>query len=286
MEFNPYIVTPFATWAVAQISKFAIAAFRGKIDFRYLYASGGMPSVHSAVVTSLAVTALLVGGAQSAVFGFSIVFAAIVMYDSFGVRRSAGEQAAAINMIVDSLDRGKVRLEKPDAHVREILGHQPKEVTAGAFVGLGLGALLNYQKLGKFGTYLQTVPGHREMEAYLALFVLILIAGVAYRIVMRGRYPQSKTVKKLTRRVLVMTQTVGWLGIVSIAFVYENATYLAWRLWPQLIIVLGIAWLVSLVWASYDTVPAAIAAETNEARKRKWLTFGRNKSKKKPKRAS
>lgn len=91
MAYNPYIIVPFATWAVAQISKFAIAAFRGRIDFRYLYASGGMPSVHSAVVCSLAMTALLVDGVGSHLFGFTAIFAAIVMYDSFGVRRSAGE---------------------------------------------------------------------------------------------------------------------------------------------------------------------------------------------------
>jgi hypothetical protein len=245
-----------------------------------------MPSVHSAVVTSLAVAALLVSGINSPVFGFAIVFAAIVMYDSFGVRRSAGEQAAAINMIVDSLDRGKVRLEKPDAHVREILGHQPKEVTAGAFLGLGLGALLNYQKLGAFGAYLQTVPVRKEMYVYFGVFLLILIAGVAYRLIMRAKYPKSKTVRRLTRRVLVMTETIGWLGLVSVAFVYEDATYLAWRLWPQLIIVLGLIWLVFLVWASYETVPEAIAEEVNEARKRKWLTFGQGKNKRKPKRAS
>lgn len=286
MELNPYIVAPFATWAVAQITKFAIEAFKGKIDFRYLYASGGMPSVHSAVVTALAVTALLVGGPGSAVFGFAIIFAAIVMYDSFGVRRSAGEQAAAINMLVDSLDRSKVRLEKPDAHVREILGHQPKEVTAGAFLGLGLGMLLNYQKLGKFGAFLQSVPGKSELAGYLGVFILILVGGVVYRFVMRHRHPESKTVRKLTKRVLVMTQTVGWLGVISAALVYENATYMAWRLWPELVIVLGLVWAVSLTVASYGTVREAIAQEATQARKRKWLNFGRGKSKRKTKRST
>jgi len=53
--YNPYIVVPLATWAITQVAKFAIAAIKGRIDFRYLYASGGMPSVHSAVVSSLAV---------------------------------------------------------------------------------------------------------------------------------------------------------------------------------------------------------------------------------------
>jgi uncharacterized protein len=79
VAYNPYIIIPFASWAVAQIAKFAIAAFKGKIDFRYLYASGGMPSVHSAVVCSLAVTALLVDGVGSHLFGFTLIFAAVVI---------------------------------------------------------------------------------------------------------------------------------------------------------------------------------------------------------------
>src|SRR4051812_44369194 len=126
MVYNPYIVVPFATWAVAQVSKFTLAALRGRIDFRYLYASGGMPSVHSAVVCSLATTALLVDGANSHMFGFAAIFAAIVMYDSFGVRRSSGEQAAAINMLTETMDRNRVKLAQPGLHLREILGHQPR----------------------------------------------------------------------------------------------------------------------------------------------------------------
>ncbi len=97
MAYNPYIVVPLATWAVSQVAKFAVAAFKGQVDFKYLYSSGGMPSVHSAVVCSLAMTALLVDGTSSHLFGFTLIFAAVVMYDSFGVRRSSGEQAAAIN---------------------------------------------------------------------------------------------------------------------------------------------------------------------------------------------
>jgi acid phosphatase family membrane protein YuiD len=192
VAYNPYIVVPLATWAVAQISKFAISAFRGKVDFRYLYASGGMPSVHSAVVCSLAVTTLLVDGYPSFQFGFAVIFAAIVMYDSFGVRRSAGEQAAAINMLIDSLDRNRVRLQEPDLHLREILGHQPREVTVGAALGIVLAGLFNYDKLGAFGSFMQAVPERRELLVYAALFAFIIVAGVITRIVLGLRYKKSR----------------------------------------------------------------------------------------------
>lgn len=282
MGYNPYIIVPFAAWAIAQITKFAIHAFRGKIDFRYLYASGGMPSVHSAVVCSLATTALLVDGVNSHLFGFTAIFAAIVMYDSFGVRRSAGEQAAAINMIIGSLDRQRVKLEQPDLHIREILGHQPREVTAGAILGVALAALFNYDKLGRFGAFLQAVPKRTELYVYLGVFVALLVGGVVIRLVLRAKYPKSKTIKQFAKRILTATQTIGWLGLLSVVLVYENASYFAWRLWPLLVLAVGVLWTWWLVTVSYKVVPTSLAQEANEARKLKWMNWG---SKRKRKRA-
>ena len=285
MAYNPYIIIPLATWVVAQVGKFAIKAFQGKIDFRYLYASGGMPSVHSAVVCSLATTALLVGGANSPIFGFAVIFAAIVMYDSFGVRRSSGEQAVAINMVIESLERNRVRLDQPDMRLREILGHQPREVTAGAILGVLLGVLFNYDKLGKFGVFLQVVPKRPEMIVYGAVFVVVLVGGVMTRFILRARYPKSKTMKQLTGRILVATQTIGWLGLFSVALMYENASYFAWRLWPLLVLLAGLLWAIWIATASYKVVPKGLASEANEARKLKWLNWGQKKSKPKSKKA-
>jgi acid phosphatase family membrane protein YuiD len=279
VAYNPYIIIPLAAWAVAQISKFAIAAFNGRVDFRYLYASGGMPSVHSAVVMSLATTALLVDGANSHLFGFAVIFAAIVMYDSFGVRRSSGEQAVAINMLIDSLDRNRVKLEQPGMRLREILGHQPREVTAGAALGIVLAGLFNYDKLGAFGGFLQAVPKHPEQVGYLVAFGVILIGGIVARVALKAKYPKSKVMRQLGGRVLVATQTIGWIGLFSVVLVYERASYLAWRLWPELVLAVGLIWAVWLATASYKTVPETLAKEANIARKLKWLNWGKKKKK-------
>ena len=284
MVYNPYIAVPFAAWAIAQITKFALYAFRGRIDFRYLYASGGMPSVHSAVVCSLAMTAFLVDGVASHVFGFTAIFAAIVMYDSFGVRRSSGEQAAAINMLIESLDRSRVKINEPHLHLREILGHQPREVTAGAILGFVLAALFNYDRLGSFGTFLQTLPGRPEIIGYLAAFVVAIVLGAAMRLALKARYPKSKAIKRFGKRVMTLSQTVGWLGVVSVVLVYERASYLAWRLWPIVVLAVGLLWLVWLVNDSWRTLPATMAGEQNEARKLKWLHWGRDKNWRKAKR--
>ncbi len=275
MAYNPYIVVPLATWAVAQLAKFALAALRGRIDFRYLYSSGGMPSVHSAVVCSLAVTAWLIDGVDSPIFGFAAVFAAIVMYDSFGVRRSAGEQAAAINMLVASLDKGKVRLEQPSLHLREILGHQPSEVTAGAIVGVVLGGLFNYERLGSLFSFLQVTPLGWELWLYVGIFAVLVIGGVIQRFVLVGRYPKSATIRHLTRRILTITQTIGWLGLAAVLLQYERASYMAWRFWALAVILTGLMWGGALFFKSYRTVPKALSQELNTARKQKWFTSGR-----------
>lgn len=238
-----------------------------------------MPSVHSAVVCSLATTALLVDGAESHLFGFALILAGIVMYDSFGVRRATGEQAAAINMLIAGLDRNRFKLDQPIRPLREILGHQPREVGVGALLGVLLAVLFNYDHLGTAGTYLQTMPDHSELIGYLAVFAAIILGGWVMRLVLRARYKKSPAIKQLTKRVVTASQTVGWLGLLSVALMYERASYFAWRLWPLLLLGIGLFWGWWLSAESYKTVPAALANEAHEARKRKWLLWGRSKRK-------
>lgn len=145
---TPYLYVPFAAWAVAQVIKFALALIRGEANIRYLYASGGMPSVHSAVVCSLATWALIEGGPNSSLFGFSAVFAAIVMYDSFGVRRSAGDQARTLNRLIADLSvQGNLKNYNDYNKLREILGHRPLEVIVGAGLGIIVSIVFGFNKL-------------------------------------------------------------------------------------------------------------------------------------------
>jgi acid phosphatase family membrane protein YuiD len=262
------------------VAKFTLAALQGRLDFRNLYASGGMPSVHSAVVSSLAVTALLQAGADSPIFGITIILAAIVMYDSFGVRRSSGEQAAAINMLIGSLDQGKVKLSRPGLKLREVLGHQPSEVVVGAIVGIVLGGLFNYDRLAALWSYLQTLPAGLELWLYAGVFAVLVVGGIAARLVLRSLYRKSTAMHTLTRRIVTATQTVGWLGLVAVLLQYERASYLAWRVWALLLIVIGLGWGISLAVQAYRTVPAALAAEAQQARKLKWFNFGRKRKSK------
>lgn len=117
-------------WLLAQVIKVIIYRVgEGKWNIWHFFEAGGMPSAHSAAVTSLTLSVGLTVGWNSALFTTCLVFALIVMYDATGVRRAAGKQAEILNKIVDDIySTGKVRIEK----LKEILGHDPIEVVAGA----------------------------------------------------------------------------------------------------------------------------------------------------------
>ena len=93
-----------------------------------------MPSSHSSTVTCLTSSIGIVHGFNSALFAISFVFAVIVMYDAAGVRRAAGEQAKILNRLVADLEDGKTT--DINVHLKELLGHTPREVLFGALLGI------------------------------------------------------------------------------------------------------------------------------------------------------
>ncbi len=55
------------------------------------------------------------------------------MFDAAGVRRNVGRQAAILNkMLNDLYEKGEVT----ETRLKELLGHTPVEVFAGAFLGI------------------------------------------------------------------------------------------------------------------------------------------------------
>ena len=267
--FNPYIAVPVAVWAITQLAKFTVTAIRGNLDLRNLYASGGMPSVHSAVVCSLATTALVVDGYTSHLFGFTLIFAGIVMYDSLGVRRAAGEQGAAINMIVASLRHDKVRLDEPDLEVREVLGHKPNEVVVGALVGIILALIFNYQHIMPLINWLATTPSHIELFVYVAIAALLIIAGFVQQLILRRR--GSEALSSLSRRLMLLCETIGVLMAVFAVCAFERVNYLSSRFCFLASILAFIIWGTWLYLANRHRLPAALALEADTARKEKWL---------------
>jgi len=124
----------FVSWAIAQILKVLVElVWRHKLNLRLLTSAGGMPSSHSASVCALATAVGIREGASSTLFVVALLFAIIVMYDAAGVRRAASIQARILNQIIDELFQGHPISE---TRLRELLGHTPIEVVAGAVLGI------------------------------------------------------------------------------------------------------------------------------------------------------
>jgi acid phosphatase family membrane protein YuiD len=139
---NTPIVAAFLSFALAQSLKVFTTWYKEKrLDWKRLLGPGGMPSSHSATVMALMVAVGLREGAGSPSFAIAAVLAAVVMYDATGVRFQAGRQAEVLNQIV---------YELPPEHplsdsrpLRDLLGHTPPQVAAGALLGVVMAYMLH-----------------------------------------------------------------------------------------------------------------------------------------------
>ena len=122
---NQFLLTGISSWLWAQVLKTIIHALvTHRLDLSRLVGDGGMPSGHSATVSSFAVAAV------------------IVCKDAMGVRLETGKQAAIINEIVrafDELSSGKLT----DVKLKEFVGHTPIQVLAGILLGIVNAVLLH-----------------------------------------------------------------------------------------------------------------------------------------------
>ena len=130
---NQVVWTAVLGWVIAQAFKI-ILTWEKKFDFRRIIGSGGMPSSHASFVMSLTMAIGFELGFSSPEFALAGVMAFIVMYDATGVRRSAGQQAAILNKLVDSIQQAD--MPKTEKRLKELLGHTPIEVWAGAILGI------------------------------------------------------------------------------------------------------------------------------------------------------
>jgi acid phosphatase family membrane protein YuiD len=140
---NPIFLSGLFSWLSAQFLKTIIDLFNGKIkSFKELLESmfwrtGGMPSSHSAIVTSVCTAIGFKEGANSSVFILSLLFTFITMRDAVGVRRSSGIQSKKINEIGCELEKNKYLKEYKA--IKEVNGHTPIQVIMGAILGFLIG---------------------------------------------------------------------------------------------------------------------------------------------------
>jgi len=131
-----YLSAPFLAWLVAGTAKFLINSIRAKSLAFEQVGYGGMPSNHSAIVSSMVFLIALREGIAEPAFGIAVTIAFIVMLDASSLRRKVGQQAELINQLM----RKTGNEFKP---LREKMGHTPTEIAAGVGVGYFVAWLVN-----------------------------------------------------------------------------------------------------------------------------------------------
>lgn len=130
---NHILVSAVLAWAAAQLIKTFLAYRKTReLDLERLFGSGGMPSSHTAFVVAMATSAAMTEGLDSSVFALAFILASVVMYDAAGVRQAAGQQARVLNRLMRQLRTEPLGVER---ELKELLGHTPLEVLAGAVLG-------------------------------------------------------------------------------------------------------------------------------------------------------
>ncbi|SDL92704.1 divergent PAP2 family protein [Bacillus sp. OK048] len=110
------------------------------------FQTGGMPSSHSAGVSTLTTFIALQRGLPTFDFALSLVYGLIVMYDAQGIRRQTGELTLKVNSMHDLMEKvdreESVEFEQEaPKKLKEMLGHQPEEVIGGALLGALVGGV-------------------------------------------------------------------------------------------------------------------------------------------------
>ncbi len=123
-------LVPVVAWVVAVIIKAAYVAVKGEFAMAKALGSGGMPSVHSALVTSLTTAIGIKYGVLSDLFIVCLVFSTIIIYDAINVRFEAGLHARALNNLKCNKEK------KTEYTFNESIGHLPEEAFVGSVVGI------------------------------------------------------------------------------------------------------------------------------------------------------
>lgn len=131
--YTHLILVPGLTFIAAVVLKGIFEWLKtGRIDAVRALGSGGMPSVHSAVVVSLTTAVALKYGISHDLFAVAMAFTVIIIYDAINVRFEAGLHAEAINRALG------------EKKFKESLGHLPSEAFAGSLLGIVVAIILWY----------------------------------------------------------------------------------------------------------------------------------------------
>ncbi len=139
---NQFLITGISSWLIAQIIKMIInIVSHNGFSIKTLFADGGMPSGHSATVSSLATATGLLCGTGSFQFAVTAILTIIICNDAAGVRFETGQQSILLNRIVKIIEGTE---DLPEIKLKELVGHTKLQVFFGIVLGIANGFFMHY----------------------------------------------------------------------------------------------------------------------------------------------
>ncbi len=136
------VLTAIVTLLVVQTLKLTTDGIKGNFNIKgILSVYGGMPSSHTAVVTSLTTLVGFHEGVNSATFGIAIIFSIIIIVDAMEFRGYVDDNSKVLKKIVDNHPEIINNDLKP---IATKLAHTPLQVFIGILIGIGMGALAHF----------------------------------------------------------------------------------------------------------------------------------------------
>jgi acid phosphatase family membrane protein YuiD len=103
--------------------------------------NGGMPSSHTALMTTLTIGLGLQSGIDSSLFSVTLIFSMYVIFEAAGLRQEVGNQARVLNELIDDM---RVTHQLNKSRLKELVGHTWAEVGGGFLVGLAAALIAFY----------------------------------------------------------------------------------------------------------------------------------------------
>jgi acid phosphatase family membrane protein YuiD len=132
---SPIAWSSLLSMLVAQGIKPLVAVLQGKqLDWARMLETGGMPSSHTSLVTTLTLAVAAAEGVGSTTFAVVLLFSGYFVFEATGLRQEVGEQAKVLNDMIDELVHSH-HLALDRERLRELVGHTWSEVLGGAIIG-------------------------------------------------------------------------------------------------------------------------------------------------------
>ncbi|MDR0369650.1 MAG: divergent PAP2 family protein [Candidatus Peribacteria bacterium] len=130
---------------IIQITKVIIDSLSQKhFTLEQVFSSGGFPSFHSGVASSVTMIALLSDGIYSITFAIAMTFSLLFAYDAMNIRFQTGMHAEYLNDLRKDLQDNFLMKNRKKNKLKERLGHTPVEVLGGIIFGVSLTFILYY----------------------------------------------------------------------------------------------------------------------------------------------